>query len=297
MDNSANNRYLKYDQSHCWQYDIRLKNYERDLKEAQLSKQEVEQLRIKDFNFSYVDKLNKEECKTVSEFIKRHEWLGNMPLHPTHRFKAMYKENLAGVIVMAMPNSFSYPLGRENRRLEKLISRGACISWSPKNLASALLTWSMKWMVENTHYRLFTAYSDVEAKELGTIYQACNFYYLGKDKGSKKMYCAPDSTKWFSDRAFRCRSAYKRYAKKFGIVWQKNWNIGDKMMWENIPNEIEQLLRQHSKDYIKECLCRTVPPKHKYMYILGKNKKETQSLRKLFLSNNKTFPYPKVRGE
>lgn len=43
-------------------------------------------------------------------------------------------------------------------------------------------------MVKNTQYRLFTAYSDTEAKELGTIYQACNFYYLGKKSGAGYQY-------------------------------------------------------------------------------------------------------------
>ena len=44
------------------------------------------------------------------------------------------------------------------------------------------------WMVKNTEFRLFEAYADPEAKELGTIYQACNFYYVGDNFGSDKLY-------------------------------------------------------------------------------------------------------------
>lgn len=37
--------------------------------------------------------------------------------------------------------------------------------------------------------------------------------------------------------------------------------------------------------------------KHKYAFVLGKNKKETIALRKLFEENNKLFPYSKERGK
>ena len=103
-----------------------------------------------------------------------------MPLRPTHRFTATFKGQLAGVVVMATPNSFSNLLGPDSRHQEKLISRGACISWSPKNLGSALVIFSVRCMAKHTAFRIFTAYSDTEARELGTIYQACNFIYLGQ---------------------------------------------------------------------------------------------------------------------
>lgn len=38
-----------------------------------------------------------------------------------------------------------------------------------------------------------------------------------------------------------------------------------------------------------------VPKKHKYAYVLGANKKETDMLRKKFLSKNKVLAYPKER--
>ena len=37
--------------------------------------------------------------------------------------------------------------------------------------------------------------------------------------------------------------------------------------------------------------------KHKYAYVLGKNKMETKNLKKLFESRNKTYQYPKERGK
>src|ERR1035437_9711527 len=165
-----------YNEKHCWQYDIRLNNLNDDLILAGLSLDETKILKISDFIFQ---KEEKKDCfSEVKSFIERHEWLGRISLYPTHIFTARYKGILTGVVIMDMPSVFSKLLGEETKKIERLISRGACISWSPKNLGSSLIMFAHKWMVKNTQYRLFVAYAAVEAKELGTIYQACNFYYL-----------------------------------------------------------------------------------------------------------------------
>ena len=116
-----------------------------------------------------------------------------------------------------MPNAFSKLLGEDTKDLERLISRGACISWSPKNLASSFVMWCIKWMVQNTQYRLFTAYSDPIAKELGTIYQATNFYYLGQKSGTTTRFINPYTGKVVSDRFFRQKTSL--FNRRFGILF------------------------------------------------------------------------------
>jgi hypothetical protein len=205
---------------------------------------------------------------------------------------------MAGVVIMDMPNAFSKLLGDKTRKIERLISRGACISWSPKNLASALISFSMKWMVKNTNYRVFTAYSDPEAKELGTIYQACNFNYLGQNSGGSKQYKI-ESGKWVSDRYFRSRSVYKKIAILNGVNWNDEWVNGDNVLWDKIEPETAKLIKGFSKNYQNSCEVRSVPKKHKYVYILGANKKETKELRQEFETLNpklKNLKYPKERG-
>lgn len=287
-------RYGTYDKDHCWQYDIRVNNRKRDLEEVGLIEEDVSSLRTSDFSFRPLE--TKGEKATATEFIKRHEWLGTISLYTTHWFGCFYGDTLAGVMLFNMPNAFSKLLGENTKQLERLISRGACISWSPKNLASYFLSWSIKWMVQNTQYRLFTAYSDPEARELGTVYQASNFYYLGQKSGTTKRYINPYTGKYVSDRFFRVRSAYKKYAKELGIVWQKDWNSDTGMLWDNIPDEHEKALREMSKKKQSEAKYITLKPKHKYCFILGRDKKETKQLRKAFLERNKVFPYPKNRG-
>ena len=284
-----------YDKDHCWQHDIRLNNLEEDLRFCKFTLDDVKNLKVSDFLFKPIT--DKGERKSAIEFIKRHEWLGNLSQYTTHWFGAYHKHMLAGVILMNMPNAFSKLLGEETPKLERLISRGACVSWSPKNLGSSFIMWCINWMVKNTNYRLFTAYSDPTAKELGTIYQACNFYYLGNTSGTGTRYVNPYTGKIVSDRFFRVRSAYKKYAKELGILWEKNWNNDQKMLWENVPPEVEKQLRDVSKTKQSTSKKILMPMKHKYAFVLGASKAETKKLRKQFTDKNCVKPYPKERGK
>ena len=286
---------------HCWQYEVRQRGLEKDLKELGASRFQVRALRISDFEFRHVPKEDKEACQNIKEFVIRHEWLGKMPHHPTHRFMATYQGHLAGVIVMATPNNFSHLFGKENKNKEKLISRGASISWSPQNLGSALLMFSIRWMAKNTGYRFFTGYSDTQAKELGTIYQACNFIYLGQKSGAKCKYLdlnAPEKG-WFTDRIFRKATSIKRYAHDLGIPWQREWEKRDKIHWDKMPPWIRSRLRERPLKHQSQCIKKKIPRKHKYIYILGKDKRETQKLRRQFKELNLSqvdISYPKIRA-
>ena len=285
--------YLSYNKKHCWQYDVRLKNLEEDIINSGFTKEYIDSLSVKDFEYKVV--LDKSERTKLKEFIERHEFLGNLSQYTTHWFGAYHKDILAGVTLLNMPNAFSKLLGDNTHKIERLISRGACISWSPKNLASSFLMWVINWMVKNTDYRLFTAYADPTAKELGTIYQACNFYYLGQKSGTTTRYINPYTDKIVSDRFFRTRSAYKKYAKELGIQWEKSWTNDQKMLWENIPDEIEKQLRNYSKLKQSESTKIEMPSKHKYAYVKGATKRETKRLRTLFEQLNKIYPYPDNR--
>lgn len=284
-----------YNKDHCWQYDIRIKNLEGDLKDAGLTLEYIKELRVHDFD--YVAVTSDKEKKKIIEFIKRHEWLGTISQYTTNWFACYHNGIMCGAILFNTPNTFSKMIGEETKGMERLISRGACISWSPKNLASNFMMWCIKQMVLNTPYRLFSAYSDPEAKELGTIYQACNFFYLGQKFGTKNKYLNPYTGKFVSDRAFRQKTFYKKIAKEFGIEWGKDWNHPKGMNWHNIPDNIEHFLRMQSNIKLLQSECKRQMPKHKYVMVMGSNKGETRKLRKEFLERNKIYKYPKHRGK
>lgn len=289
-----------YDKPYCYQYQKRLDTIEEDMAFLQdklgLSVEDIGCIRVSDFSFSLID--NAADKSEATDFIKRYEWLGTVGSYPTHWFKATYKGVLGGVIIMGMPNSFSKLLGDRTKDIERLIARGASASWTPKNLGSSFLMWCIKYMVNNTQYRLFTAYSDPQAKELGSIYQALNFYYLGRNSGATTRCVNPyNPDKIITDRAFRARSFYKRYAKDLGIKWQDNWCNSHSMLWDNIPDEIESKLREYSKKMYRDSTKVQFPSKGKYAFVLGRDKRETKMLRRDFECRNKIFEYPKERGE
>jgi hypothetical protein len=51
-------------------------------------------------------------------------------------------------------------------------------------------------MVKNTDKRVFSGYSDPKANEVGIIYQACNFEYLGNNFGNYYFYLIRDNNEW-----------------------------------------------------------------------------------------------------
>lgn len=290
------NKIKSYQENHCYQYQRRLDTLEEDKKILGWDDEFIANIDLGEFEYKAIT--SKEDKEKATEFIKRYEWLGTVGSYPTHWFAAYYRGIMGGVIIMGMPNAFSKILGDDTKSLERLIARGASASWTPKNLGSNFLMWCIKWMTQNTQYRLFTCYSDPQAKEQGSIYQALNFYYLGQGSGTTVRCINPyNKDKIVTDRAFRARSFYKRYAKDLGIEWQKNWNNDQCMLWENIPDDIEKQLRDYSKKMYAEAEKISFPSKHKYCFILGKNHSETKYLRRKFLERNKVFPYPKERGK
>lgn len=276
----------------CYQYQRRLDTLEEDKEIFGWTDEDIKNINLDEFEFSFI--VTKEEKKEATEFIKRYEWLGTVGSYPTHWFAARYKGILGGVIIMGMPNSFSKLLGEKTKDIERLIARGASASWTPMNLGSKFLMWCIKWMTKNTQYRLFTCYSDLQAKENGSIYQALNFYFLGAGSGTNVRCVNPyNPNKIMTDRAFRSKSFYKRYAKDLGIEWQKNWSNKQRMLWENISDYIEKELREYSKKMFAESEKIYFPSKYKYAFILGKDKRETKQLRNEFLNKNKIYEYPK----
>lgn len=117
---------------------------------------------------------------TARSVIEKYEWLGNMGAVNLFAFGIYFSGMLGGVVVYSVDcienlgkwDSYGYT-GKII-----LLSRGACVHWSPKGSASRLIRQSMKLLP--ARYEVITATVDPEAGEIGTIYQACGFYYVGQ---------------------------------------------------------------------------------------------------------------------
>ena len=285
-----------FKEEHCYQYQRKLDTYEEDKQILGWDDEFIANIDLNEFEFKQSN--SEEDKKLAKEFNARYEWLESLSQFNTHYFFAYYRGVLGGILVFSQPNAFSKLMGEDTKNIERLLSRGSTASWTPKNLASKFISWAIKWMVENTQYRLFTAYSDLSANERGIIYQSLNWYYLGRGSGTSVRCINPyNSNVIISDRTFRSRSFYKRYAKDLGIEWQKNWNNDQSILWENIPDDIEKQLREYSKEMYNKATKIFFPKKRKWAFVLGRDKRETKKLRKEFEERNKIYPYPKERNE
>lgn len=205
------------------------------------------------------------------KFIQRYEWLGTCGFGVRKVFTARHNGILGGVVMIAEPNSYQF-----DQKLEALIQRGACASWTPKNLGSRLVMFACKWMAANTDKRIFTAYSDPHAGEIGTIYQACNFDYLGEGFGSDLMYKLKDGRE-VGTRHFTRTSSMKKWAKELGIIWQKEWSTATGFqIRKNIPEDIKKQLDEYARGQYKDLKRIRKATKGKYVLLLTKGKEKLE---------------------
>ena len=206
------------------------------------------------------------DYRTASNLIKRYEWLQCMPAMVKYCFGIYFDGNLGGAVVYS--TEYIENLGHWDKydytgRII-LLSRGACVHWSHPHSASKLITSSMKMLPE--HYKVVTATVDEHAGEIGTIYQACNFHYIGSMRENN-----PNVNSRDNDR--------------FGVeIKGKLYNA----------RSMRQKIGSQKKEDILRCFpdAKFVPQtsKKRYFYFLG-NKKE----KKYYKSKIEEFikPYPK----
>jgi len=220
-------------------------------------------------------------------FIETYEWLGTVGFGHKQVFTARYLGELGGVVIITEP----YQYGRHVRALpaksDALISRGACAGWTPKNLGSRLVMYACRWMVAHTLKRVFVAYTDARAGEIGVIYQACNFSYLGQVSGSKLFRMVDGSVR--GAQWFRRTASITRVWKDVGIATDSSWfKPSGFLNRANVPLDKLKLAEKVLRSEVIEEL--SAVRKGKYCLILGRGKAQTRQLRQnaLFLAR----PYP-----
>ena len=279
----------------CHQYLKRVENLKTDLESLSTQDQLELPTRAGEFNLYCLKDIRVFALPKVRKFIETQEWLGTVPGRVSHTFVAEWRGHLAGAVLITSPHQPAKLLSVEGAEdLERLIARGACVSWSPKNLGSRLIGYALQWMVANTQYRVFTAYCDPDAKELGTIYQACNALYLGNTFGADRRFRNLKTEKWFSSRRFSTFHTTLKLAGEWGIPWDPSWNTRTSIHWEKIPVNVRASLKAALKLNQDECMAARIPLKHKYLWVLGQNRRETLKLRQSLAVP--VYPYPKTRG-
>ena len=117
--------------------------------------------------------------RTAATIILPYEWLGTMPAIPLYCYGIFFDGVLGGAVVFAAEPTENLGVWDRYGFTGKIIllARGACAHWTPKNTASRLIGAAIRQLP--ACYAVVTATVDITAGEVGTIYQACNFAYVG----------------------------------------------------------------------------------------------------------------------
>ena len=242
--------------------------------------------------------LQKEEAsQEIRDFILQYEWLGTWSVNPRWVFTARVHNVLACVVCLNLPNAYSSKiLDKNTRDMECLIQRGASTSFCHPHIGSKIIRFACNWMVNNTSRRIFLGYADSQAGEIGIIYQACSFEFLGWSFGTKFMCVHPEfkGGKPFSPQSLRRTSLWKKMYKKWhGVPLPKEY-LNPKNGFKNmskVPPDVKREFYDYGAQIIAESQKIPVSAKGKYVLVLGKNKNEQRVLnaKKIY----KPKPYPK----
>ncbi len=199
--------------------------------------------------------------RLAEQIILKYEWLGTMSSTNLH-FGIFFGSYCAGVTCVGKAvtagNNIHSPFAIERDEL-LILARGACVHWAPPGTNSKLVSWTSRLIPERRpRAKLILAYADTDAGEIGTIYQASGWHYIGLS-GWVPQFVAPNG------RIFDGR-IISYYAQKGRVSWVQ---------------QRDAMIRQGWKEQRSN-------PKHRYVQILGKQPKAFR--RKI---ERMSRPYPK----
>ena len=135
----------------------------------------------------------KETCSSLARpIIEKYEWLGTLPLNYSKFVGLFFSGNCAGVICF-VSSKFGADFSLWNKPAICL-GRGACVHWCPPWGASFLIQRGISLLYGHDEPRYVLAYSDWSAGEIGTVYQACGWTYLGHRR--TKEWLSPDGERF-----------------------------------------------------------------------------------------------------
>lgn len=122
--------------------------------------------------------------KLAAQIILKYEWLGTMP-NCNYFYGIFFGPYCAGVACVGVggggANVYAYKeFGLKNQGQFAYLMRGANVHWSPTGANSRLVSWTCRLLTKQSDAKIIIAYSDTDAGEIGTIYQACNWVCVGK---------------------------------------------------------------------------------------------------------------------
>lgn len=216
-----------------------------------------------DISEAVVKAISREQAKAI---IEKYEWLGCLAAVNWFYYGIFFRGICGGVVIYGQEYIENLGVWDKYGYTGKIIllNRGACTYWAHPHSASKLIRASMKMLPEK--YKVITATVDDLAGEIGTIYQACGFDYIGsmRDNNPKVKSTKGDREAWIING--------KLYGKR--AVKQKLGTCKQEVVWQHFPDA--KKVKQNSK--------------HRYFAFRG-SRKEKRQLRSTIEQFIK--PYPK----
>jgi hypothetical protein len=209
--------------------------------------------------------------KEAENIILQYEWLGTMGITQKH-YGIFFENELAGVIcfgTFSSLTSYETYIGEKYKDRGIQLTRGACTHWSHDHSGSKLIGYGLREM-KKLGYKFVVAFSDPDAGEIGTLYQATNWYYVGT-----------------SNHAPHWNVYYKR-GNRAGKIYMDDRDIWKKYGFSGKQDIIDKVINGNS-----ELELRVSPAKSRYFKLIG-SKKENKEMYKVL--KDKILPYPK-RGD
>jgi hypothetical protein len=135
--------------------------------------------------------------RLAESVILKYEWLGTMAQTSLH-FGIFFGDYCAGVTCAGpcCTGGSPHKLWKLDPHEFIVLARGACVHWAPTGTNSKLVSWTVKLLrkmrTAGFAGKLLAAYADSDAGEIGTIYQACGWHYVGRSSGTLKQWVAPN---------------------------------------------------------------------------------------------------------
>jgi hypothetical protein len=167
---------------------------------------------------SRVERIAYAEAKAL---ILRYEWLKRMPALTLACYGLRTPDGeLAGAVCFGPgPGTLSADLcGAAWRGKAIALLRGACAHWAHPHAASFLISRACRQAHRDFGWKLFYAYADSAAGEVGVVYQACSWLYLGAGAGRRNAqgrwrFFDRHRRTWLSDRSLRRRGFSETHAR------------------------------------------------------------------------------------
>jgi hypothetical protein len=125
----------------------------------------------------------------VRDFIEEHHYSHSINgIKSTYSFGLFDGKEMVGAAIfggIAMANVWKKYGDKREDVIE--LRRLVCIDDTPKNTESWFIARMLKWLVNNSEYKVVISYADDYYGHDGTIYKATNFKYLGTTSPSKMI--------------------------------------------------------------------------------------------------------------